>query len=54
MQGAPVTHIDPKTNTMIRRFIGRHGIGGYIRYGAGSLWIAGGRIAVAESSVVTV
>jgi streptogramin lyase len=44
MPGAPVTQIDPRTNTLIRRFIGGHGIGGLIRYGAGSLWIAGGRI----------
>jgi virginiamycin B lyase len=44
IQGVPVAQIDPKTNTLIRRFIGGHGIGGYIRYGAGSLWIAGGRI----------
>ncbi len=44
MQGVPVTQIDPKTNMVIRRFIGGHGIGGHIRYGAGSLWIAGGRI----------
>ncbi len=44
MPGAPVAQIDPGTNTLIRRFIGGHGIGGYIRYGAGSLWIAGGRV----------
>ncbi len=43
-QGVPVTQIDPKTNRVIGRFIGGHGIGGHIRYGAGSLWIAGGRI----------
>jgi streptogramin lyase len=44
MPGTPVTQIDPKTNTVKRRFKGGHGIGGLIRYGAGSLWIAGGRI----------
>jgi virginiamycin B lyase len=44
MPGAPVTQIDPRTNKVVRRFIGGHGIGGLIRYGASSLWIAGGRI----------
>jgi streptogramin lyase len=44
MQGVPVTQIDPKTNMLIRRFGGGHGIGGAIRYCAGSLLIAGGRV----------
>jgi DNA-binding beta-propeller fold protein YncE len=48
MQGAPVTQIDPKTNSLIRTFIGGHGMGGYIRFGAGSLWVAGGRISRLE------
>jgi virginiamycin B lyase len=42
--GFPLTQIDPKTNTLLHKFVGGHGIGGRIRYGAGSLWIAGGRI----------
>jgi virginiamycin B lyase len=42
--GVPVIQIDPQTNTSIRRFVGGHGDGGTIRFGAGSLWIAGGRI----------
>jgi virginiamycin B lyase len=44
MQGVPVTQIDPRTNRLLHKFVGGHGIGGFIRYGAGSLWIAGGRI----------
>ena len=44
MPGAPVAQIDPRKNTLTRRFIGGHGIGGLIQYGASSLWIAGGRI----------
>jgi len=42
--GFPLTQIEAKTNTLLRKFVGGHGIGGRIRYGAGSLWIAGGRI----------
>jgi virginiamycin B lyase len=42
--GAPITQIDPHTNTSIRSFKGGLGMGGPIRYGAGSLWAAGGRI----------
>ena len=30
MPGAPVAQIDPRTNTLTRRFIGGHGIGGLI------------------------
>jgi streptogramin lyase len=44
MPGYPVTQIDPKTNAVRRRYIGGHGLGGYISYGAESLWIAGGRV----------
>ena len=44
MQGVPVTQIDPRADTVLHKFVGGHGIGGPIRYGAGSLWIAGGRI----------
>lgn len=44
MPGVPLTKIDPTTNRVLHKFVGGHGIGGYIRYGAGSLWIAGGRI----------
>jgi streptogramin lyase len=44
MRDAPVTQINPRTNALIRRFIGGHGMGGQVRYGAGSLWLAGGRI----------
>jgi streptogramin lyase len=42
--GFPLAQIDPRTNAVLRKFVGGHGIGGLIRYGAGSLWIAGGRI----------
>jgi len=42
--GSSITQIDPKTNTLVRSFIGGPGMGGPLRYGAGSLWIAGGRI----------
>jgi streptogramin lyase len=44
MRDAPLSQIDPKTNKLVRTYIGGHGIGGHIRYGAGSLWISGGRI----------
>jgi DNA-binding beta-propeller fold protein YncE len=44
MPGVPITQIDPKTNTLLHKFVGGHGIGGRIRYGGGSLWIAGGHI----------
>lgn len=44
MRGAPLSQVDPKTNKLVRTYTGGHGIGGHIRYGAGSLWIAGGRI----------
>jgi streptogramin lyase len=44
MKGVPITQIDPRTNTLLHKFIGGRGIGGFVRYGAGSLWIAGGRI----------
>ena len=39
----PVIQIDPKTNTMIRKFKG-FGMGDAIRYGAGSLWVSGSNI----------
>jgi virginiamycin B lyase len=39
----PVIQIDPKTNTMIRKFKG-FGMGDAIRFGAGSLWVSGGEI----------
>jgi hypothetical protein len=39
----PVIQIDPKTNTMIRKFK-VFGMGDAIRYGAGSLWVSGGQI----------
>jgi virginiamycin B lyase len=44
MRGTPLSQIDPKTNKLVRTYTGGHGIGGQIRYGAGSLWISGGRI----------
>jgi virginiamycin B lyase len=37
----PVAQIDPKTNTLIRRFSGSTPMGDAIRYGAGSLWVSG-------------
>jgi streptogramin lyase len=42
--GAPITQIDARTNIVIRSFIGGLGMGGPLRYGARSLWVAGGRI----------
>lgn len=42
--GVPLTQIDPSSNAVLSKFVGGHGIGGFVRYGAGSLWIAGGRI----------
>ena len=42
--GVPLTQIAPSTNMVLSKFVGGHGIGGFIRYGADSLWIAGGRI----------
>jgi hypothetical protein len=40
MPGMPVAQIDPKTNTLIRKFTGGFGFGDAIRYGAGSLWVS--------------
>ena len=37
----PVAQIDPKTNTLVRRFTGSGPMGDAIRYGAGSLWVSG-------------
>ena len=39
--GTPVAQIDPRTNTLIRRFTGSGPMGDAIRYGAGSLWVSG-------------
>lgn len=39
----PVIQIDPKTNTLIRKYKG-FGMGDAIRYGAGSLWVSGDHI----------
>ena len=39
--GTPVAQIDPRTNTLIRRFTGSGLMGDAIRYGAGSLWVWG-------------
>jgi virginiamycin B lyase len=43
--GAPITQIDPQTATSVRSFVGGLGMRGPIRYGAGSIWVGGGRIA---------
>jgi len=37
----PLVQIDPKTNEVIRRYIGGKGFGWDLRYGAGSLWMTG-------------
>jgi TolB-like protein/DNA-binding winged helix-turn-helix (wHTH) protein len=37
----PVVQIDPRTNEVIRRYIGGKGFGWDLRYGAGSLWMTG-------------
>jgi virginiamycin B lyase len=42
--GALITQINSQT-TSVRSFVGGLGMGGPIRYGAGSIWVAGGRIA---------
>jgi hypothetical protein len=42
--GMPVAQIDPKTNTLIHKFMGGFGFGEAIRYGAGSLWVSGSSI----------
>ena len=44
MPGIPVAQIDPKTSTLIRKFVGGIGFGDAIRYGAGSLWVSGSSI----------
>jgi virginiamycin B lyase len=40
----PVVQIDPRTNQVIRRYIGGKGFGWDLRYGAGSLWMTGSSI----------
>ena len=42
--GAPISQIDPRTSTLVLSFVGGLAMSGPLRYGAGSLWIAGGRI----------
>jgi hypothetical protein len=42
--GDAVAQIDPKTNTLIRKFMGGFGFGEAIRYGPGSLWVSGSSI----------
>jgi virginiamycin B lyase len=37
----PLVQIDPKTNEVIRRYIGGKGFGWSLQYGAGSLWMTG-------------
>lgn len=37
----PVVQIDPKTNEVIRRYVGGKGFGWDLRYGGGSLWMTG-------------
>jgi virginiamycin B lyase len=37
----PLVQIDPRTNEVIRRYIGGRGFGWDMRYGAGSLWMTG-------------
>ena len=41
--GTPVAQIDPRTNTLVRKFKGGP-MGDAIRYGAGSLWVSGSAI----------
>ncbi|RWA71559.1 hypothetical protein [Mesorhizobium sp.] len=41
--GTPVAQIDPKANTLVRKFKG-NSFGDAIRYGAGSLWVSGSAI----------
>jgi DNA-binding beta-propeller fold protein YncE len=43
MPGTPVAQIDPKANTLVRKFKGG-GFGDAIRFGAGSLWVSGSTI----------
>jgi DNA-binding beta-propeller fold protein YncE len=43
LTGMPVAQIDPKTNTLIRKFVERS-MGDSIRFGAGSLWVSGSSI----------
>jgi DNA-binding beta-propeller fold protein YncE len=41
MPGMPVAQIDPKTNTLIRKFMGSFGEHPRLRFGPGSLWVSG-------------
>ena len=51
MPGTPVAQIDPKANTLVRKFKG-HSFGDAIRYGAGSLWVSGATIHRIEATKI--